>query len=135
MTGGAGNDTFVGEIDNAAKVASKAGNLSLDVITDFQSGIDKIDLAAIDANGWQSGDQAFNWKNYAANKAMGDLSLRTYDSINGAENAMGIDLDGIDGPGAAGPVTVVLGNVDGGTPDFAIVLLGVSSVQQSDFIF
>ena len=58
-----------------------------------------------------------------------------YDSINGAENALGIDLDGIDGKGGAGPVTVVFGNVDGGTPDFAIVLLGTNTLQSTDFIF
>ena len=135
MTGGAGNDTFVGEIDSAGKVSSKVGNISIDVITDFQSGSDKIDLSAIDASALKLGDQAFDWKGHAANKAIGDLSIRTFGNMTAAEAALGIDLDGVDGPGAAGHVTVVLGNTNGGTPDFAIVLLGVNSVQSSDFIF
>ncbi len=64
-----------------------------------------------------------------------DLSYTIFDSINGAEHALGIDLDGIDGPGAAGPVTVVFGNVDGGTPDFAIVLLNAYGVTATAFLF
>ena len=46
MTGGAGDDMFVAEI-NATKVASKNGDVSLDVILDFAAG-DKIDLSGLD---------------------------------------------------------------------------------------
>ena len=62
------------------------------------------------------------------------LTFKIFDSINGAENALGMDLDGINGAGAAGPVTVVFGNVDGGAPDFAIALFGVTSVNAADFL-
>ena len=56
-----------------------------------------------------------------------------YDSINGAENALGIDIDGQAGKGAEVPVTVVFGNVDGGAADFAIVLIGAAGVTADDF--
>jgi serralysin len=135
LTGGQGADTFVGEIDAGNKVSSKVGSISVDVITDFKSGVDKIDLSGIDANGSLGGDQAFHWIGSSANKDVADLSYKSYGNINAAEAVLGIDLDGIDGPGAAGPVTVVFGNVDGGTPDFAIVLLGTNTLQSTDFIF
>lgn len=131
QTGGAGNDVFVAEVDSA-KLKGKIGNVSLDVIVDFSAG-DKIDLSGI-VDG--SGKIFDSFDGNRANKSKGDLTIRQFDSINGAENALGIDIDGIDGPSSfSGPVTVVLGNVDGGTPDFAIALLGTSSVGASDFLF
>lgn len=134
LTGGAGNDVFVAEI-NASKVNSKDGAVSLDVILDFSAG-DKIDLSGIDINPDVAGIQGFNWGGNSANKNPGDLSIRTFGNINAAENALGFDIDGIDGPSSyTGPVTIVLGNVDGGPPEFAIALIGVSGVTQSDFIF
>jgi len=132
LTGGAGNDVFVGEI-NATKINSKNGLVSLDVIMDFVAG-DKIDLRGLDAVAGLVGDQDFAFKGTSANKNAGDLSFKVFDSINGAENALGFDIDGIDGPGAAGPVTMVFGNVDGGAFDFAIALIGVSSVSTTDFL-
>ena len=133
VTGGAGNDTFIADI-NGALVPSRRGELSLDVITDFERGSDKIDLSAIDANSSVAGDQAFSFIGSNANKGAGQLSYKVFDSITGAEKALGMDLDGIDGPGAAGPVTVVFGNVDGGAADFAIALLNTRGVSASDFI-
>jgi serralysin len=134
LTGGAGNDIFVAEI-NATKVGSKSGAISLDVILDFSAG-DKIDLSGIDANPNEAGIQAFSWGGHSANKNTGDLTIRTFGSINAAENALGIDIDGIDGPSIySGPVTMVFGNTDGGAPDFAIALIGVSGVTASDFLF
>ncbi|WP_283938114.1 M10 family metallopeptidase C-terminal domain-containing protein [Sphingomonas caseinilyticus] len=132
MTGGAGNDTFIADI-NGALVPTKRGTLSLDVIMDFETG-DKIDLSAIDANLSKSGDQAFSFIGSAANKGVGQLSYKVFESINGAEKALGMDIDGIDGPGAAGPVTVVFGNVDGGAVDFAIALLNKRGVTAADFV-
>lgn len=133
FTGGAGADEFVGEI-NTTKTASKSGPISLDIITDFGSG-DKIDLRGIDAkSGTPTTHDAFSFKGSSANKAAGDLTYKTYTSVNGAEKALGIDIDGLDGPGAAGPVTVVFGNVDGGSADFAIVLLNRSGVTAADFM-
>jgi serralysin len=133
LTGGVGDDIFIADI-NGATVVTKRGTLSLDVITDFISGSDKIDLSGIDAISSLEGDQAFTFRGSSASKNAGDLTFKVYDSVNGAEKALGMEIDGIAGPGAAGPVTVVFGNVDGGAPDFAIALLGARGVTASDFI-
>ena len=128
VTLGGGDDVFVAEL-GTAKVATKMGSMSVDIITDFDAaGNDLIDLSNL--------DQAFTFKGTNANKSDGDLTYKTYASIAGAENALGFDIDGNPGAsGVSGPVTVVLGNVDGGSPDFMIVLLGTSSVTADDFIF
>jgi serralysin len=56
MTGGSGSDTFV----FTALTDSGTSSTSRDVITDFVSGIDKIDLSALDANSGAGGFQAFD---------------------------------------------------------------------------
>lgn len=57
MTGGTSSDTFV------FKTATETGSgWNRDVITDFQHGVDKIDLSAIDANGSAQGDSAFHFQ-------------------------------------------------------------------------
>ncbi|MFC7537979.1 M10 family metallopeptidase C-terminal domain-containing protein [Sphingomonas sp. GCM10030256] len=133
LTGGAGSDTFVGEF-NSSKVATKLGSFSIDRITDFQSGVDKIDLSGLDAISGLAGDQAFTFRGMAANKNAGELTYKVYDSVQGAEMALGIDIDGQDKPSTfEGPVTILFGNVDGGTPDFAVVLFGVADVNSGDF--
>ena len=134
LRGGGGDDVFVAEI-TPTKSATKAGSMSVDVIFDFNAG-DKIDVSGLDANWLTADDQAFSWKGTNANKFAGDLSYKSYTSVQGAEKALGIDIDGVAGPSPySGPVTIVYGNVDGGNPDFAMVLIGVGSVTQSDFIF
>ena len=42
---------------------------------------------------------------------------------------------GTDRGGVSGPVTVVSGNLDGGSPDFASILLNTRGVDASDFLF
>lgn len=134
LRGGGGDDVFVAEI-TASQVKTKAGNLSIDVIFDFNPG-DKIDLSGIDAKSTMTGHQQFSWNGTNANKSAGDVSYKTYASVQGAEKALGIDIDGVAGPSPySGPVTVVFGNVDGGSPDFAMVLIGTGSVSAGDFIF
>jgi serralysin len=133
LTGGAGDDVFVGEI-NATKVASKLGLISLDVVLDFGPG-DKIDLSGIDANTGIAGDQAFTFVGNAAGKGAGELSMQRFGNINAAEQALGIDLDGIDGPSTlTGRVTVLLGNVDGGAYDFAMLLIDTQTVTAGDLL-
>lgn len=128
VTLGAGDDIFVAEI-GTTEVSTKVGTMPVDIITDFDgAGNDVIDLSEL--------GETFIFRGTNANKNDGDLTYKTYNSINGAENALGIDIDGQ--PGASnisGPVTIVYGNVDGGAPDFAIVLLNTSSVGADDFIF
>ena len=134
LIGGLGNDIFVAEI-NATKVASKDGLISLDRVLDFAAG-DVIDLSGIDANTGVAGDQAFTFVGHANPTGAGEVGIRTFGNMNAAENALGMDLDGIDGPSTfSGPVTVVFGNVDGGQPDFAMVLMNNATLTSSDFIF
>jgi serralysin len=122
---GAGNDKFVEEL--GTKAATKVGNISWDVITDFGAG-DKIDLTGLGVHTHFNGS--------SANKAVGDVTFKVYDSVTGAEHALGIDIH--DQPGASGisgPVTVVFENIDGGTPDIGLVLLNHNGVSAGDFIF
>jgi serralysin len=134
LVGGLGNDIFVAEI-NATKVASKDGLISLDRVLDFAAG-DVLDLSGIDANSLVDGDQAFTFVGHANPSGAGEVGIRTFGNMNAAENALGMDLDGIDGPSTfAGPVTVVFGNVDGGQPDFAMVLMNNATLTNADFIF
>ena len=134
MTGGAGADVFVGEI-NADKVEMKTGEISLDLILDFEKGVDKIDLTGIDAKAGVAGDQAFNFVNNASGNNEGDLWTKTFGNMNAAEKSLGIEIDGVDGASPfAGKVTVVFGNTDGGEPDFALVLVGADSINTTDFI-
>ncbi|MFL6846579.1 MAG: M10 family metallopeptidase C-terminal domain-containing protein [Allosphingosinicella sp.] len=134
FTGGAGNDTFVGEI-NATKVASKMGAISLDVVLDFSAG-DVLDLSGIDANTGLAGDQAFHLVNSANPNAAGELSILHFGNMNAAEAALGMEIDGVNGTSPfAGPVDVVLGNVDGGAADFAIVIVNSPTLHTTDFQF
>ena len=128
---GAGNDTVVGEIQS--KVATKVGKLSLDIVKDFNlNGDDTIDLSGLDANKRVTGDQAFTFVGTGGANGAGQLSFTTYANIAAAEKALNYDIDGVAG---VGPLTVVFGNVDGGTADFGLILLGTSGVTATDFIF
>ena len=65
----------------------------------------------------------------------GDLFIKTFGNMNAAEKSLGIDIDGVDGQSPFdGKVTVVFGNTDGGDPDFAFVLVGTESINNTDFI-
>jgi serralysin len=133
LIGGAGNDIFVGEIDTT-KVASKRGPISLDVVLDFRAG-DKIDLSGIDANLNIAGDQAFKFVGNAAGNNAGELSMQRFGSMNAAEKALGMEIDGFDGDSPfSGPVTVLLGNVDGGEYDFAMAFVGTPTILVSDLM-
>ena len=103
--------------------------MSVDIITDFDAlGDDVVDLSGLGV--------AMTFRGTDANKNAGDLTYKTYTSVNGAEKALGIDIDGQPGAsGVSGPVTVVYGNTDGGSADFAIILLNTSSVDAGDFDF
>jgi serralysin len=135
LMGGAGNDIFIAEM-TTTKTATKVGLVSIDVVLDFTGGADKIDLSGIDANTALAGHQAFTFVGNAAGKNAGELSMQRFGNMNAAEKALGIDLDGIDGPSTfAGPVTVLLGNVDGGGYDFAMVFVNTPTINTTDLIF
>lgn len=106
LVGGAGNDTF------AFNSLSDSGSTSAswDVINDFIRGSDKIDLSKLDANTAASGDNAFTQviASTAAFTAAGQLKIS-----NG----------------------VLYGNIDADADaEFAIQLVGVTSVSLADFI-
>lgn len=117
--GGAGQDMLTGGKNLGADVfvyASIADSgtteTTRDTITDFQDGLDKIDLSGIDADANTVGDDAFSFIGAAAfSNTAGELRYQTY----------------------AGGVRVT-GDVDGnGTADFAIWLRGAHNLTADDF--
>jgi len=128
MTGGSGADVFVAE-KNSVKSTGKSGSFSTDTITDFVAGTDKIDLTGF-------GFTDIRVIGLGANREKGNISIREFDSVKGAETALGYDIDGIDGPSTyTGKVTIVYINIDGGAPDIALSLLGTSGVTANDFLW
>ncbi len=108
MTGGTGADTFI-----FAAVADFGPAGQEDVITDFNrvEG-DKIRLTTIDANPVLAGDQAFAW--LASGAFTGQPGQLHY--------------------AQSGPDLIVSGDIDGdGVADFQFKVLGLSSLQASDF--
>ena len=128
---GAGADTAIVSLDNG-KVDTKIGSVAYDIIADFDGTTDKIDFSDLDAKLGTAANDAFKWIGTSANKAAGDLSYKVYDSINGAEKALGIEIDNFTGA-HSGKVTVVMANVDGGGVDYAVVLLGAPVLSAADF--
>lgn len=136
IAGGAGNDTIDGRAGNDTIVGgSGADRLSgyingdhfvyLDVsdapvggspeiITDFSTGLDKIDLTAIDADAGTSGDQAFSFIGTAAFSSVAG-QLRYEATPSGSRTVYG----DVNGDGAA---------------DFQIQLTGTATLAASDFL-
>jgi Ca2+-binding RTX toxin-like protein len=107
LTGGAGVDTF--RFD--AMTDSTAN--SADVITGFQSGVDKIDLSRLDANSNAAGDQAFAWIGGAAFHGVAG-ELRAYD---------------------VGSTRWIEGDTDGdGDGDFAFMFQTLTPLEAGDFL-
>ena len=106
LTGGEGADVFVfGKITETGKTS-----ITRDVITDFQSGIDDIDLQAIDANTARTGNQPFNFIG-------GDAFTGTAGQLRFANG-------------------IVSGDVNGDkVADFTIAVNGVTALAAGDFIF
>jgi Ca2+-binding RTX toxin-like protein len=115
LTGGAGNDVF----DFNALNESALGAANRDVITDFQSGLDDIDLAGIDADAGRAGDQGFRF-----------IGTRDFSGKAGE-----LHYQTIDQAGAANDMTVVSGDTNGdGVADFEIQIAGIVQLSSSDFI-
>lgn len=110
LTGGGGADVFV---FNAVQHLGKPGVPGHDIITDFQQGIDIIDLSGIDADWNVAGNQAFTF--------VGD----------GPHGGAGGTLRYL----KAGGNTFIYGDVDAdGAGDFTIRLAGLFDLTASDFI-
>ena len=107
MTGGTGADTFL----FYAATDSRAG-AGRDVILDFESTVDRLDLTAIDAIPGGR-DDVLRW--------LGS------DAFDGAAGALRIELDGAD-------ITVLV-DIDGDrSADMEIRLDGTTSVVRGDFL-
>ena len=149
LTGNAGNDTLAGRtgIDvyrtgtgadtviislDQKTVETKKGGVAYDLVTDFDGVGDKLDFSDLDAKIGTATNDAFKWIGTNANKNAGDLSYKVYDSLNGAEKALGIEIDNYTGA-HNGKVTVVMANVDGGAVDYMVVLLGAPVLTADDF--
>jgi serralysin len=118
LVGGAGNDRFIGgggsdvfafgKGDFGAST-TKAG----DLIRDFQSGHDQIDLSAVDANSSAKGNQ--------------DFVFLGGDQFDGKAGELRFDNSGHN--------TMIYGDVDGdGVADFAIKLVGEHALTAADFV-
>jgi len=107
MTGGLGYDAFIFQ-----KQADSAYGANHDVITDFVSGPDWIDLCGVDANANVAGNQAFTFVGTAAFTGVGQLRYAS-----------------------SGGVTMIYGNTAGdATPEFQIELTGAHTLHAYDFI-
>ncbi len=115
LVGGLGKDTLTGGTGKDAFVFTSLNDMGLtratwDVITDFKRGEDKIDLGALDANTATAANEAFHTfiKGTAAFTTAGQLKFQ----------------DG-----------VLYGNTDtDSAPEFAIQLVGITSLTASDFV-
>ncbi|MBX4901681.1 RTX toxin [Rhizobium bangladeshense] len=116
MAGGASSDTF------AFKTPTETGSgWNRDVITDFQHGVDKIDLSAIDANGSAQGNGTFHFQaqeNALFDKKAGALAWH-YDDRAGSDH----------------DATIVQADLNGdGVHDFEIQLQGLVHLGAGDLI-
>ncbi|MBX5166591.1 MULTISPECIES: choice-of-anchor Q domain-containing protein [unclassified Rhizobium] len=116
MTGGTGADTFI------LKAPTETGSgTNSDIITDFQHGVDKINLSAIDANGSAAGNGTFHFQ--AQENA-------TFDHKAGA-----LAWHYEDHAGSASDVTVIQADLNGdGVQDFEVHLKGLVHLGAGDLI-
>ncbi len=114
LTGGPGADVFVfRSLGDTSRDVSRA-----DVITDFQRGLDRIDLRQIDADTGRAGNNSFSFI------GTGDLS-----------RAGQVSYERIDRPGTQNDFTHVLLDVDGdGRADGIIRLQGLHNLTANDFL-
>lgn len=108
MKGGDGSDTFV----FLSAADSRAGRTTRDILTDFQTGIDVIDLSAIDANTALAGSQDLVFAGNVASSGVG--TVRYVQS---------------------GGNTIVYANLSGNSAaEFGITLHGLHDLKASDFL-
>ena len=109
LTGGSGGDRFI--LTSVADSGASAG--ARDRILDFQTGTDRIDLSAIDADQTTGGNQAFDFIGTDPFTAAGQV--RFFQDMSNR--------------------TIVEGNVDGDlTPEFQIELVGLHNLTAGNFV-
>lgn len=119
LTGGAGKDHFV--FAEASHISEKTATGFLgDVITDFQSGVDKIDLKAIDASETLDGKSDFVWvgEDKIGRDAAGEVRFQQFDKPEGGVDYTMVYLDTNGTPGA----------------EYAIKCLGLINFTADDFV-
>jgi Ca2+-binding RTX toxin-like protein/alpha-tubulin suppressor-like RCC1 family protein len=118
LNGGAGADLLIGGEDDDTFVFSSASDIGLaagsrDVISDFTSGQDQIDLSSIDANSGIAGNQAFSGTLLGGSGVFSSAGQLRYDSVAG----------------------VLYGNTDSDQEaEFAIQLLGLVTLNTGDLV-
>lgn len=114
LTGGPGADVFVFRaLDHTSPDAWRA-----DIITDFQQGVDLIDLRDIDADTTHAGNNSFDFIGTDAFRGAGQLSYRQFDR-----------------PGTENDITQILLDVNGdGQADGIIRLAGLHDLTANDFL-
>jgi len=130
LSGGAGADVFrflthsdlgsgLSTTRHSPDILPIVGPGKRDIITDFQVGVDKIDLAGVDANSKVAGDQKFIWRGSANfTGSPGQLMAKTFDS-----------------PGTKDDRTVIYGDINGDKlVDFQLELTGVKLLKATDFV-
>lgn len=113
LTGGAGADRLNGgggaDLFIFARPGDTAGGTVRDVVRDFATGVDRVDLSAMDANSTTAGNQAFA---YIGGAAFGDHA----GELRFAGGALQGDING------------------DGVADFSIRIIGSTQVVATDFI-
>jgi len=113
LYGGAQFDRFVYESTTDSMPGMR------DQIMDFQRGMDKIDLMAIDANTMMAGNQAFKF-----------MGMGALDGMAGELKFVMVDM-----AGTANDRTIVSGDVNGdGKADFQVELIGLMNLRATDFV-
>ncbi len=115
LTGGADADVF--DFNTVAEIGKILG--TRDVVTDFQTGMDIIDVSTIDANGALAGVTAISWRGTAAfTGAAGQLQYTVVDLA-----------------GTVNDRTVIQGDINGDRlADFQIHINGVIKLAVTDFV-
>ncbi len=119
LSGGTGADTFqYGSWEDATKGSDP--RQSSDTIIDFESGIDIIDLSALDASTAAAGNNDFTWQ------GAGVISAS-------ADGEVGVQT--IDKPGIDDDVTLVLVDMDSDIrPEFMLRCQGLIAFTKADFL-
>jgi Ca2+-binding RTX toxin-like protein len=116
IAGGAGSDRFIFESSSE----SSTGATSADVITDFTTGSDRINLSAIDAFDPSSANDTFVWKGTSSFSSTSKGEVR-YEKFNNS--------------GTSNDYTMVWIDTDRDSDvEMAVRLTGLHSLTESDFI-
>lgn len=116
LMGGGGADTLIGGSGNDIFVfnsASESSSAAFDTVLDFVTGVDKLNLSALDANTGVAGQQNFTFAGASAALLANSISY-----VLSAGNAL------------------VRGDTDGNlaTAEFQVLLLGVNALVAGDFL-